>query len=589
MITAICIKNFKVLEDTGWIPLTGNVVFVGPNNSGKTTALQAFALWNYGIQKWIEKQKSSKAVQRIAAVINRKDLFAIPISSSRYIWTNLFFSISERGEKNKIKGTKDNKIEITVKGVNTGKEWICGLEFRYGNEETIYVKPLQGLNENTATTDVNFLNNISVAFLPPMSGLKLEEEKLLFSTVEYRMGEGRTAEVLGNLCYQVIKPENEMLSKSRKPEEDWLLLTEKLKKLFLIKLLKPEINNKGIINLKYLDANNNELEIISSGRGMQQIILLLSYLLIKPNCIILLDEPDAHLEILKQEQVYELLTEIASLKGSQLFIASHSEIVLRKAVSNDDHVIAFYPASQPKFINDRGSELLKSLRIIGFDEYYLAHQYGWILYLEGTTDIAILRKFAIKLNHPVLPFLENCYLKTINCNDPNEARKHYSGLKDAKKDLIGIVVYDNISNPLNTFPGLAETMWKRNEIENYFFSKTIFMDWAKIEISNDLFGSAESLLRQEAMLKALDDVLPGAANRDENHEYWAMVKASSEIEKILKAFYSYLGQKGDTSKARYVDLIKFLSDEKIDNEVIEKLDFILKNIPAKSDFNVSES
>jgi AAA15 family ATPase/GTPase len=61
MITGIKIKNFKVLEETDWLPLEGNVVFVGPNNSGKTTALQAFALWNYGVQKWIERRPGSRA------------------------------------------------------------------------------------------------------------------------------------------------------------------------------------------------------------------------------------------------------------------------------------------------------------------------------------------------------------------------------------------------------------------------------------------------------------------------------------------------------------------------------------------------
>jgi AAA ATPase domain len=263
MIQAIKIKNFKALEETDWIPLQGNVVFVGPNNSGKTTALQAFALWNYGIQKWIEKRQNSKAVIRTGAVMNRKDLFAIPVSNSKFIWTNLFPLTSERDESGKIKGTKNINIEIIVKGINDGKEWICGLEFRFDNEEAIYVKPLHGLENNLANDDISFLKNINVAFLPPMSGLKLEEEKLLFSTVEYRMGEGRTAEVLGNLCYQVINPENEILAKDRTPSEDWKLMTQKLKKLFLVDLIKPELDNKGLIKLKYTDAKGNELEMSS--------------------------------------------------------------------------------------------------------------------------------------------------------------------------------------------------------------------------------------------------------------------------------------------------------------------------------------
>ena len=57
MITAIKIKNFKALEETDWMPLEGNVVFIGPNNSGKTTALQALALWNYGAKNGLKKAK----------------------------------------------------------------------------------------------------------------------------------------------------------------------------------------------------------------------------------------------------------------------------------------------------------------------------------------------------------------------------------------------------------------------------------------------------------------------------------------------------------------------------------------------------
>lgn len=581
MITAIKIKNFKVLQDTDWIPLNGNVVFIGPNNSGKTTALQALALWNYGIQKWIEKRKASKAEIRTGAVINRKDLFAIPVPNSRHIWTNLFTHLSERDDLGKIKGTKYNNIEITVKWIDKNNEWICGLEFRYDSEETIYVKPLQNI-ENNAANNSELFKNINVAFLPPMSGLKLEEEKLLFSTVEFRMGEGRTAEVLGNLCYQVINPEIELLTKDRNPEKDWKLMIEKLKKLFLVKLHKPELDNKGILKLRYTDVKGNELDIVSSGRGMQQIILLLAYLFLKPNCIILLDEPDAHLEILKQEEVYELLSEIAQERGSQLLIASHSEVILRKAVNTNDNVLAFYPHSKPKFINDKGSELLKALKTIGFEEYYLAHEKGWVLYLEGGTDLPILKKYSEKLNHHVLPYLENCFYKTINTNDPAQARNHFTGLKDAKPDLTGIVIYDNIPNPLNVLEGLHEIKWNKNEIENYFYSQKIMLKWAKGKMSQDLFGPSEAQQKEEAMHKALDDVLTGAAKRNKDDIYWSEIKASVEIEKILRAFYKYLKHPGDSSKAKFIEMIVYQDLDDLDNEIKEKLDFIYRLIPDKN-------
>ena len=45
MLTRMRVKNFKKLEEAD-IELGKSVVLIGPNNSGKTTALQALALWN---------------------------------------------------------------------------------------------------------------------------------------------------------------------------------------------------------------------------------------------------------------------------------------------------------------------------------------------------------------------------------------------------------------------------------------------------------------------------------------------------------------------------------------------------------------
>ena len=45
MLTRLIIQNFKLFDRVD-IELGDRVVFVGPNNSGKTSALQALALWN---------------------------------------------------------------------------------------------------------------------------------------------------------------------------------------------------------------------------------------------------------------------------------------------------------------------------------------------------------------------------------------------------------------------------------------------------------------------------------------------------------------------------------------------------------------
>ena len=52
-------------------------------------------------------------------------------------------------------------------------------------------------------------------------------------------------------------------------------------------------------------------------------------------------------------------------------------------------------------VRPRASQLLKSLRAIGFEHYLQAEQTGWVLYLEGSTDLAILQAFADMLKSQV--------------------------------------------------------------------------------------------------------------------------------------------------------------------------------------------
>ena len=63
MLTSLQVRNFKSLKDVE-IDLGQSVLFVGPNNSGKTTALQALALWEIGLRKWLEKRGAKDTPER---------------------------------------------------------------------------------------------------------------------------------------------------------------------------------------------------------------------------------------------------------------------------------------------------------------------------------------------------------------------------------------------------------------------------------------------------------------------------------------------------------------------------------------------
>ena len=95
MITEFTIRNFKRLQEAT-LDLGSAAVLIGPNNSGKTTALQALAPWDIEWRRWAEKLDRSAAAERQGVTINRRDLFAIPVPSAKLLWADLHTHDSSR-------------------------------------------------------------------------------------------------------------------------------------------------------------------------------------------------------------------------------------------------------------------------------------------------------------------------------------------------------------------------------------------------------------------------------------------------------------------------------------------------------------
>ena len=83
--------------------------------------------------------------------------------------------------------------------------------------------------------------------------------------------------------------------------------------------------NGGEIAMSYRERGI-EFDLSSSGRGLQQTLLLLAYMYANPGAVLLLDEPDAHLEVLRQRQTYQLLTDVADDTGSQIIAAQRFNV-----------------------------------------------------------------------------------------------------------------------------------------------------------------------------------------------------------------------------------------------------------------------
>jgi ABC-type multidrug transport system ATPase subunit len=570
MLTKIHIKNFKRFDDVE-LELGKNVVFIGPNDSGKTTALQAFALWEIGLHRWNEKRKgkSSEAQQRQGVVINRRDLIPIPIPSANLIWRMLHVRNVQR-----VKGqtrTQNIRIEIIVSGITNGQSWDCGFEFDYANEESLYCRPLRvDDNEQPSRMPVPELaNDTRVAYLPPMSGLSDREFEKRPGEIGVLIGQGQTAQVLRNLCYRVCWPNNP----KDDPSEDWMKMTDYIRTYFGIKLLTPEyIAERSEIVMAY-EEKGVRMDLSSTGRGAQQTLLLLAHLYANPGSVLLLDEPDAHLEVLRQRQIYKLLLDVADAKDSQVIMASHSEVVLNEA-ANLGKIIAFVGYPHP--MNEGTSQIIKSLTNLGWEQYFQAEQKGWILYVEDSTDLAILQAFAQKLNHLAAKDLEQVFVHYVTTNIPNKAREHFYGLKEGKPDLIGVAIFDRIENSLNQDQPLLETMWRRREIENYFCKKDILLRWAEGEQKYDLFTYQEGPKRRLAMEESINEVTR-LLEIDEKDPWSEDVKASDEVlDRIFRLFFKKMKLPITFRKADYHELVNFMKPEEIQKEIVEKLDYIHK-------------
>ena len=566
MLTKLTVRNFKRFGEVE-IELGNPVVFIGPNNSGKTSAMQALALWDIGLKRWNEKRSGKTTPEnRPGVTINRRDLLAIPVPSADLLWRELHTRVVQKVEGSR--RTNNIRIDLIVEGVSQDKAWVCGLEFDYANPESFYCRPLR-LGEGKTPDRMPIpeeAGSTQIAFLPPMSGLAATETRLDLGAVNVRVGEGRTAEVLRNLCLKV---------KDDDPER-WKELVVQIDDLFGSKLNDPRyVEERGEIVMDYRE-NETLLDLSSSGRGLQQTLLLLAYMYANPGAIILLDEPDAHLEILRQRQIYKLLSDVAENRGNQIIAASHSEVLLNEAAGKD-MVIAF--VGSPHRIDDKGSQVQKALREIGFDQYYQAQQTGWILYLEGSTDLAILRALAERLGHDrAMKTLERPFVQYVG-NQPLQAAHHYHGLREACPDLKGVALFDRLEAGLPESSVLECLMWRKCEIENYFCTRATLEAYAR--------GSADSEeqslftpqvdRRLEAMRDAIIEI-EGALERLDRGSPWGDdIKASDDfLTPLFKAYFDKLELPNLMAKKQFYELASHVPEEEIDAEIAGKLDAIVR-------------
>ncbi len=537
MIKKVELKNFKRFSRLKF-NLNDHLVIAGQNNSGKTTLLQAIAAWSQVAFLWREHNPDlarDSEDNYPSANINRLKFYSVPLANFGHLWKNM------------------EVHEPASIWLHTN-EWKIGFEIFHENQESVAVRPAKQVREDDL--DKYIAKPLMTVYIPPLSGVDVEEPFFDPIVIPARLARAQAGSVLRNLLLKVSQD-----------QKKWLKLKEIIRSFFGYELGTP--SGGAEIYAPYSHSQQDILYNLSSAAsGFLQVLMVYAVLLAHEASVILIDEPDAHLHIILQDKMYSQLREYAHQNGSQLIISTHSESLIRIV---DPHYLCVLRDNDFKMIADKmeRSTLIDSLKYLDNVDICLVEQQTnpGILYVEGHTDIAILREWAKKWGHRLYTFLEKPFWKetVYDIRDQGagiKAEKHFEALKLVRDDILGIELHDSDNKtrkPKTLKNGLKRIFWKRYEIESYLIHP------------NSIARFVESVGGKRAARKTLTYLknnLPPAVFNDpkQEHDYLKQTKAKSFLSKALSA--------AGISENNYSLIAAQMNKDEIHSEVIEKLDKI---------------
>ncbi|MBV9468873.1 MAG: AAA family ATPase, partial [Abitibacteriaceae bacterium] len=459
MIQRVVIRNFKRFGEVTF-DLPGHVVLAGPNNTGKTTMLQAIAAWSLALNAWRErndfgKHRGAYAKQQII----RTEFYAVPIRDFDMLW---------------LEAHHREPVEIEVRGTDG---WQVTMEIIRDSSQQVSVRP-----QKDASADLLHTLDWSPVYIPPMTGLNIEEPVYQRAMLDRLLGLGRPGEIIRNLLTEAHQ------------SDVWPEFQNSIKRLFGFEILPPNARGATIIANYRMREDGPHFDVASAGSGFQQVLMLLAFLYTRPASVLLLDEPDAHLHVILQDAIYSELRSIAVAQNSQLIISTHSEVIINSVEPKELCMLL----DRPRLLENEveRSKLVQALRFLTNTDIMLAIDAPGVLYAEGHTDIDILREWAKILDHPLKETLTAHLFwkeKVINQRlgaEGCKARDHFEILKLVKSDIRGVELIDGddhkgIQQTAFEAGKLQRLRWQRYEIESYLLHPDAIDRFIELKIGPD--------------------------------------------------------------------------------------------------------
>ena len=305
--------------------------------------------------------------------------------------------------------------------------------------------------------------------------------------------------------------------------------------------------------------------------------MLLVFLNTRQDAVLLLDEPDAHLHIILQDAIYHELRTAANRQHSQLIIATHSEVIIDSVEPRELCIVL----DEPRMVEskEQRSQMITALRVLSNTDLMQAQITRGILYVEGHTDISVLRAWAAALKHRAVDLLTTelmwkPYNFQAQAHRPGiRAQDHYDSLLLTRKEFPGLELLDGGAKPeIEDTPitgsGLQRLRWRRYEIESYLVHPDALARFVESLADAAAAPRVEDMLaymRKEFPPNVIDEPLG-------EHPFLMATKARTQI---LPPVLSAAGIHG-LPYTRYHEIAEIMQPEEIHPEVTEKLDAICR-------------
>ncbi|KAB7598018.1 ATP-dependent nuclease [Verminephrobacter eiseniae] len=492
MITKLTLRNFKSVGEQVY-EFTAFDLLVGRNNSGKSTVLQAMAIWQFCVDEFHRSRRTgSTGIQVVLP-----NFTALPVPEFILLWkdrTDRNYPVDETSGKRK---QEFILIEILLEWQDSaGKTQHFGVELRYHSPQTMYAIPAGGWANFRECEKAGTLPRI--AYVPPFSGLEPTEKRLDVPPMRQQVGKGQPGSVLRNLLLQVSTA-SPAKPKSKKGQvtalSDWEELAAIVRRWFSVEISQPRYDStKDVFIAVEYSRDGKDYDIISGGSGFHQTLTLLAFLFGYQPTTILLDEPDAHLHVNLQREILDYFKRKSQEHGIQFLIATHAEEFARGV---DASQIVSLLNRVPKRV-DSTPAVLRAMADVSNEEVTRLTESPYILYVEGETDERILRAWAGACG--AQDAMDKVCFKAMGgggkANMKERADQHFSALQQIIPAVARLMLFDfddadDAFHPPANNPVLFE--WKRKNIENYLLVPDVWKRAALLKLrleEDDLFAQS---------------------------------------------------------------------------------------------------